>query len=293
MAAALASNTHGGEKVLLEMQFADYWYPGMVLEDIATMFQRSAGQFSVPVTMLVNYGSFKTGDLDHFFRRDGQGGGAAGNSHSECPAGTLAHKYDGVIVQMPTNAHAVQMALRNAFGAQSPVAIFVSPFFMGHDQWGGYDFRGRYLPLDTPLDPFGTSYTYYRPNTHPGEHSLALLTHGEYVPVCYKIAGDLEREGHHVAVVDYNSVHPIDRDAVRRVVEDSDGHICKFMVVTQERQGGFGHTILQQLTEDITCLDQDRIPLFHARERCQWRAEPFVLPHPDDIYQAAKQLAAF
>ena len=143
------------------------------------------------------------------------------------------------------------------------------------------------------MDPFGTSYTYYRPDKEPRDHDMVLLTHGEYVPVCYGIAGELEKEGHNIAVLDYNSINPIDRDAIKNIFEESDGHISKFMVVSQEREGGFGEIIHKQATEDLIRLDQDSVPYFHSKERCQWLAEPFILPNPEDIYAEAKKLAEF
>lgn len=123
--AAIGMSTYGMRPVV-EIQFADYIYPAFdqIVSEAARIRYRSAGQFSVPLTIRTPYG----------------GGIFGGQTHSQSPEGLFTH-VAGLKVVIPSTPYDAKGLLISSIEDDDPV-IFFEPKrlykgpFEGHSSGG-------------------------------------------------------------------------------------------------------------------------------------------------------------
>jgi len=100
-----------GERPLIEIQFMGFLYPafGQVMYTLSKMYERTAGGFSIPVTVRMPYG----------------GGIEASEFHSESTEALLVHT-PGVRVVAPSTAHEAKGLLEASVRCDDPV-FFLEP----------------------------------------------------------------------------------------------------------------------------------------------------------------------
>jgi 2-oxoisovalerate dehydrogenase E1 component beta subunit len=98
-----------GLKPVVEIQFADYIYPGFdqVVSELARLRYRTAGEFSAPVTIRTPCG----------------GGIRGGQTHSQSPEAIFTH-VSGIKVVMPSNPYDAKGLLISAIEDDDPVVFF-------------------------------------------------------------------------------------------------------------------------------------------------------------------------
>jgi len=277
-AAAMSRSLGGRGFVLCEMQFNDYDFGLFAPEEISSIYQRSNGRESLPVVIRQSYGFVRGRTIKGIFEK----GGAAGTYHSACHVGQIANRYKGFAIVVPNTARAIQMAYRNAASGETPTVILMSNPAMRSIAIGDFPYTGKYLPLDTPLDPLGTYYTYAVKGDPVGAHHSVILTYGEYVPICHYVAEKLYETGIKTLVVDYNYAVPRNRNVLKEILEHyRDSSIRpKFTVVSQEGDFGFGDVILRDLMDHGFTAGK-----IAKKERVnQWLAEWLTFPTPESIY---------
>ncbi|MFC1557230.1 hypothetical protein ACFL5L_04530 [candidate division KSB1 bacterium] len=278
LAAAMSRSVKGRGFVMCEMQFNDYDFGLMAPEEISSVYQRSNGLEILPVIIRQSYGFVRGRTIKGIFEQ----GGAAGMYHSSCHIGHISNRYKGLAVVVPNTARAIQMAYRNAVSAQTPTVVLMSNPAMRSIAIGKFPYTGKYLPLDAPLDPLGTYYTYSVDGSPLGSHHHIVLTYGEYAPICHYVAEQLAECGIRVLVVDYNYIVPRNENAGKDLMAYYRNSSIKprFTVVSQEGDFGFGDVILADLlkhgiTSDKICKEE---------RSNQWLAEWLTFPTPEHIY---------
>src|SRR6185312_13958823 len=110
VAAAIGMGTYGLRPVV-EVQFADYIYPGFdqIVSEAARIRYRSAGDFTVPITIRTPYG----------------GGIFGGQTHSQSPEALFAH-VAGIKTVIPSTPYDAKGLLIAAIEDDDPV-IFLEP----------------------------------------------------------------------------------------------------------------------------------------------------------------------
>ena len=141
VAAAIGMGAYGLRPVV-EIQFADYIYPGFdqIVSEAARMRYRSAGDFTVPLTMRTPYG----------------GGIFGGQTHSQSPEALFTH-VAGLKTVIPSNPYDAKGLLIAAIEDDDPVVFFEpkriynGPFDGFHDRpvtpWAKHPGRGAGRPL--------------------------------------------------------------------------------------------------------------------------------------------------
>jgi 2-oxoisovalerate dehydrogenase E1 component len=179
----------GGYKPVVEIQFADYSFPGymQMRDEIPTLRWRSAGAWSCPMVVRVAVGGYIRG----------------GPFHSQTPETLYAHT-PGWYLAYPSNAADAKGLIKTACRMQDPVLFF--------EHKGLY--RQVYTKTPEPgpdyLLPFGVARV-----VRPGD-ALTAVTWGRTVHMTLQalsqIAGDGEEPS--VEVIDLRTIVPLDLEAV-------------------------------------------------------------------------------
>ena len=210
-----------GLRPCLEIQFADYIYPGydQIVSEAARLRYRSAGDFWCPMTIRTPYG----------------GGIFGGQTHSQSPEALFAH-VAGLKVLIPSTPYDAKGLLIAAIEDDDPVIIF-EPKRLYNGPFDGNP--------DTPVTPWQKIEGNNVPNGHyvvplgkariarPG-NEVTVLAYGTMVHVAVASA---EQAGVDAEVIDLRTLVPVDIEAI----VDSVRKTGRCVVVHEAtRTSGFG-----------------------------------------------------
>jgi 2-oxoisovalerate dehydrogenase E1 component beta subunit len=239
VAAAIGMGTYGLRPVV-EVQFADYIYPGFdqIVSEAARIRYRSAGDFTVPITIRTPYG----------------GGIFGGQTHSQSPEALFAH-VAGIKTVIPSSPYDAKGLLISAIEDDDPVIflepkrIYNGPFSGHHDQpvqaWS--KFKESEVPEGHYTIPLGKAAV-----VREGS-AITLIAYGTMVHVAKAAA---EESGIDAEVVDIRTVVPLDIDTIAASVKKT-GRCVILHEAT--RTSGFGAEIAAQVQE--TCFYHLEAPI--------------------------------
>ena len=250
VATALGMAAYGLEPVV-EIQFADYFYPAMdqIVSEVARLRFRSAGDFSAPMVIRMPCG----------------GGIYGGQTHSQSPEAVFAH-ICGIRTVMPSNPYDAKGLLIASIECEDPVVflepkrLYNGPFDGRHDQpvvpWSRHDMgkvpEGYYrVPLD--------SAAVFRPGK-----AVTVLTYGTMVWVSERAAIDT---GIDAEIIDLRSIWPLDLETIVASVKKTGRCV---VVHEATRTGGFG--------AELTALVQEHC--FYHLEAPIERVAGWDTPYP-------------
>ncbi|MDE2495966.1 MAG: alpha-ketoacid dehydrogenase subunit beta [Alphaproteobacteria bacterium] len=164
--AAIGMSVYGLRPVV-EIQFADYIYPGydQIVSEMARIRYRSAGDFFVPITIRTPYG----------------GGIFGGQTHSQSPEALFTH-VAGLTTVIPSNPHDAKGLLISAIESDDPV-IFLEPKRIYNGPFDGHH--------EKPVEPWP-------------KHPMSEVPEGHYTIPLGKAA--VVREGADVTVLVYGTM---------------------------------------------------------------------------------------
>ena len=192
-----------GLRPCVEIQFADYIYPGydQIVSEAAKLRYRSAGQFTAPLTIRSPYG----------------GGIFGGQTHSQSPESLFTH-IAGLKVVIPSNPYDAKGLLAAAIEDDDPVVFFEpkriynGPFDGWHDRpvkpWTGHELAD--VPEGHYTVPLGSSRTLREGS------DLTVLAYGTMVWVSLAAA---EEAGVDAEVIDLRTLVPLDIEAIEASVK--------------------------------------------------------------------------
>jgi 2-oxoisovalerate dehydrogenase E1 component beta subunit len=239
VAAAIGMGTYGLRPVV-EVQFADYIYPGFdqIVSEAARIRYRSAGDFTVPITIRTPYG----------------GGIFGGQTHSQSPEALFAH-VAGIKTVIPSSPYDAKGLLIAAIEDDDPVIflepkrIYNGPFNGHHDQpvqpWS--KFAESEVPEGHYSIPLGKAKV-----VREGK-DVSLIAYGTMVHVAKAAAAD---SGIDAEVVDIRTIVPLDIDTIAQSVKKT-GRCVILHEAT--RTSGFGAEIAAQVQE--TCFYHLEAPI--------------------------------
>ena len=187
-----------GLKPIVEIQFADYFYPAsdQIVSEAARLRYRSVGDFTAPITVRMPCG----------------GGIYGGQTHSQSPEALFTHVC-GIRTVMPSNPYDAKGLLISAIECDDPVMflepkrLYNGPFDGHHDRpvvpWTGHPLaevpQGHYrVALD--------SAAVFRAGA-----AVTVLTYGTMVFVCEAAA---KETGIDAEIIDLRSLWPMDLEAI-------------------------------------------------------------------------------
>jgi len=210
-----------GLRPCVEIQFADYIYPGFdqIVSEAARLRYRSAGDFAAPITIRTPYG----------------GGIFGGQTHSQSPEALFAH-VAGLKTVIPSTPYDAKGLLISAIEDDDPVIflepkrIYNGPFDGHHDRpvspWSQHP--ASEVPEDYYSVPLGKAAV-----VREGS-DLTLLAYGTMVHVARAAA---EESGIDAEVIDIRTLVPLDTETIIQSVMKTGRCV---IVHEATRTAGFG-----------------------------------------------------
>lgn len=219
-----------GLRPVVEIQFADYFYPAMdqIVSELARLRHRSGGEFWAPLTIRMPCG----------------GGIFGGQTHSQSPEAIFAHVC-GLKTVMPSSPYDAKGLLIAAIEDDDPV-IFLEPkriyngVFDGNlDKaavgWDNHP-KGE-VPVGHYTVPIG------RAEVVQSGNDISILTYGTMVHVALAAVA---RSGIDAEVIDIRSMIPLDIETLKASVQKTGRCI---ILHEATRTAGFGAEISAQIQE--------------------------------------------
>jgi 2-oxoisovalerate dehydrogenase E1 component beta subunit len=265
VAAAIGMGAYG-LKPVIEIQFADYIYPGydQLVSEAAKMRYRSAADFTCPITLRTPYG----------------GGIFGGQTHSQSPESLFTH-IAGLKTIIPSNPYDAKGLLIAAIEDPDPVLIF-EPKRIYNGPFDGWH--------DRPVSPWSkhpkseVPEGYYRVPLGKAEivrpgNDMTVLAYGTMVHVALAAA---EEAGVDAEVIDLRSLVPLDAETIIASVKKTGRCV---IVHEAPRTSGFGAELSALVQEH--CFYQLEAPI----ERVTGWDTPYPHAHEWDYFPGPKRVA--
>lgn len=220
-----------GLKPLIEIQFADYIYPGydQIVSEVARMRYRTAGEWTMPMVIRSPYG----------------GGIFGGQTHSQSPEALFTH-VAGLKVVIPSTPHDAKGLLIAAVEDPDPV-IFFEPKRIYNGPFDGHH--------DRPVTPWAKHADSEVPDGHytvplgkarvvREGNDLTVLAYGTMVHVALAA---VEENGIDAEVIDLRTLVPVDMETIEASVKKTgrclvvqeatktSGYMSELVTLIQER----------------------------------------------------------
>jgi 2-oxoisovalerate dehydrogenase E1 component beta subunit len=243
-----------GLRPVAEIQFADYIYPAFdqIVSEAARMRYRTAGEFTLPLTIRSPYG----------------GGIFGGQTHSQSPEALFAH-VAGLKTVIPSNPYDAKGLLIAAIEDEDPV-LFFEPKRIYNGPFDGF--------FDRPVTPWAK---HPKAEVPDGHYTIplgkaAVVREGEAVTVIaygtmvHVVLATIEAEGIDAEVIDLRTIVPVDIETIEQSVKKTGRCV---VVHEATRTGGFG--------AELSALVQERC--FYHLEAPVQRATGFDTPYPHSL----------
>ncbi|MEO8388744.1 alpha-ketoacid dehydrogenase subunit beta [Polaromonas sp.] len=219
-----------GLRPVVEIQFADYFYPAsdQIVSEAARLRHRSAGDFSAPMTIRMPCG----------------GGIYGGQTHSQSPEALFTHVC-GLRTVMPSNPYDAKGLLIASIENDDPV-IFLEPKRLYHGLFDGHHDRPVVPWFSHPSGEVPEGY-YTVPLesaavVRPGRE-VTVLAYGTMVWVAKAAAHE---SGVDAEVIDLRSIWPLDLEAIVASVRKTGRCV---VVHEATRTSGFGAELVALVQE--------------------------------------------
>jgi pyruvate/2-oxoglutarate/acetoin dehydrogenase E1 component len=251
-----------GLRPVAEMQFADFI--SCAWDHLVTVAAKQFFRAGTPVPIVV--------------RLPSGGGFSGGPFHSQNPESSFAH-IPGLKVVCPATPEDAKGLLASSIEDPNPVLYFEHKHLYRR-------IKGE-VPDERYTTPFGQARVH-----RPGEDAI-VVTWGAMVHTANEAAGELQKDGYEVEVLDLRTIIPWDKERVLEGVRRT----SKVLVLHEDtRTGGFGAeiaaTIAEEAFEDLDAPVM-RIAAPDSPVPFSPPLEKAFIPQVDDVVKGLKQLVEY
>ncbi|ACF12900.1 dehydrogenase E1 component [Chloroherpeton thalassium ATCC 35110] len=256
-----------GYKPVVEIQFGDYIWPGMmqIRNELALIRYRSKGCWSSPVVVRVAIGGYIHGAM----------------YHSQNVEGFLAH-IPGLFVVYPSNAADAKGLLKTACRMDDPV------IFLEHKYLYRQGFAKSPEPDKNYFLPFGKARVVQSGN------DATVITYGATVRLAQEAAAKIQEETNRtIEILDLRTIIPYDKEAIAASVKKTG----KVLVLHEDTlTQGFGGEIIAFISEN--CFEFLDAPVYRLGAADtpvpnHPNLELAVLPSKESVYRKLAALVAY
>ncbi len=253
----------GGYKPIVEIQFADYLWPGFMQlrDEIATVRWRSQGQWTCPVVVRIAVGGYIKG----------------GPWHSACVEAVFSH-IPGWYVVFPSCAEDAKGLIKSATRSEDPVIFLEHKGLYRRVQAKTPEPEGDYLV------PFG------RGKVRKKGSDVTVVTWGSTVYLALELARRWEKEGPSLEVIDLRSIVPLDE----QIIFESVRKTSRVVVAHEDTLTmGFGAEVASRIAEK--CFEYLDAPVVRVAAKDSFvpsapNLELAVLPSVEDLERGVNKV---
>jgi 2-oxoisovalerate dehydrogenase E1 component len=228
-----------GLKPIVEVQFADYIWPGLnqLFTEVSRSCYLSNGKWPVSMILRVPIGAY----------------GSGGPYHSSSVESVVTN-IRGLKIAYPSNGADLKGLLKAAYYDPNPVVIFEHKGLY----WSkvkGTKGATSLMPSEDYILPFGKAWVLQEIWKQEEEETLSIITYGMGVHWAMNASEELGMQDK-IEVVDLRTLHPLDYDTVFKSVKKCG----KCLVVTEEpSENGFSRGLQGRIQEE--CFQQLDAPV--------------------------------
>ncbi len=237
-----------GLKPIVEVQFADYIWPGLnqLFTEVSRSCYLSNGKWPVSMVLRVPIGAY----------------GSGGPYHSSSVESVVAN-IRGLKIAYPSNGADLKGLLKAAYYDPNPVVIFEHKGLY----WSkvkGTKGATSLMPSEDYILPFGKAWVLQEIWKQEEEETLSIITYGMSVHWAMNASEELGMQDK-IEVVDLRTLHPLDYETVFKSVKKCG----KCLVVTEEPsensfsralQGRIQEECFQQLDAPVMLIGSENMP---------------------------------
>src|SRR5690554_1826317 len=219
-----------GLKPIVEVQFADYIWPGLnqLFTEVSRSCYLSNGKWPVSMVLRVPIGAY----------------GSGGPYHSSSVESVVTN-IRGLKIAYPSNGADLKGLLKAAYYDPNPVVIFEHKGLYW-SKLKGTKGATSVLPAEDYILPFGKAWVLQEIWKQEEEETLSIITYGMGVHWAMNASEALGMQDR-IEVVDLRTLHPIDYDTVYASVKKCG----KCVVVTEEpSDNGFSRSLQGKIQEE-------------------------------------------
>ncbi|MEM8899509.1 MAG: thiamine pyrophosphate-dependent enzyme [Bacteroidota bacterium] len=200
-----------GLKPIVEVQFADYIWPGLnqLFSEVSRSCYLSNGKWPVSMILRVPIGAY----------------GSGGPYHSSSVESVVTN-IRGIKIAYPSNGADLKGLMKAAYHDPNPVVIFEHKGLY----WSkipGTESAKRVPPAEDYVLPFGKANIVQEVSEDSAEDAISIITYGMGVHWALEASKDMAEK---VEIVDLRTLYPLDEEAIFQSVQKTG----KCLVVTEE-----------------------------------------------------------
>jgi 2-oxoisovalerate dehydrogenase E1 component len=251
-----------GLKPIVEVQFADYIWPGLnqLFTEVSRSCYLSNGKWPVSMILRVPIGAY----------------GSGGPYHSSSVESVLTN-IRGIKIAYPSNGADLKGLLKAAYYDPNPV-VFLEHKGLYWSKVKGTDAARVNEPAEDYILPFGKANIVQEIWEQETEETISVITYGMGVHWALNASADMKNQ---VEIIDLRTLYPLDEEAIFRSVKKAK----KCLVVTEEpTNNSFARSLagliqencFQQLDAPVMVIGSENMPAIPLNSTLEFTMIPNV-----------------
>jgi 2-oxoisovalerate dehydrogenase E1 component len=264
-----------GLKPIVEVQFADYIWPGLnqLFTEVSRSCYLSNGKWPVSMILRVPIGAY----------------GSGGPYHSSSVESVLTN-IRGIKIAYPSNGADLKGLLKAAYYDPNPV-VFLEHKGLYWSKVKGTDAARVNEPAEDYILPFGKANIVQEIWEQETEETISVITYGMGVHWALNASADMKNQ---VEIIDLRTLYPLDEEAIFRSVKKAK----KCLVVTEEpTNNSFARSLagliqencFQQLDAPVMLIGSENMPAIPLNSTLEFT----MIPNVDKVRLKMEELLGY